>query len=208
MSDQLKVTGGACIGWVSATWPFAKLSASAEQLSVSGNLIGSYTFSPDQVAALEPCGSIPIVSSGVRIIHTVQSYPEEMIFWCFGSSERLIRQITDLGFMPSASLAEVPHRNGMAFRWPFVLLEVAVWNALLLADGFAPWQPSKWPGLYTLSAIALLFLTAVGLNFSRRFQSLALKPGRSLSEVRAVAILVLVISAIMLLVFLAQYVAR
>jgi hypothetical protein len=208
MNAQLKVTGGARIGWVNATWPFARLTASAEQLSVSGKLIGSYTFSPDQVAALEPYRSIPIVGSGVRIIHTVQSYPEKMIFWCFGSPEGLIRQIADLGFRPSASVAQMRHRDGIAFRWLFVFLVVAVWNALFLADGFVPWQQPKGPGLYTLLAIVLLFLTAVGLNVSKPFQSWALKPGRSVSEIRALAILVLVVSAILLVTFTARYVAR
>ncbi len=99
------MTGGARIGWVNATWPFAKLSASAQQLSVSGSLIGRYNFSPDQVAALEPYGSISVLGTGVRIVHTVQSYPEKIIFWCFGSPKRLIERITNLGFRPSAFIA-------------------------------------------------------------------------------------------------------
>jgi len=201
------MTGGARIGWVNATWPFAKLSASEQQLSVSGRLIGSYSFSPDQVAALEPYGSIPLLGSGMRIVHTVQSYPEKIIFWCFGSPKRLIQKITDLGFRPQASRAQVPHRDGMAFRWPFLILVVVLWNALFLVDGFVPWKAPKGPGPYAFLALSLLFLTALALNVSARVQALALKSGRSISEVRAVVVLVLVVSAIMLLAFGAQHVA-
>ena len=192
---------------MNATWPFAKLLASAHQLSISGSLIGSYSFSPDQVAALEPYGSIPVLASGVRIVHTVQSYPEKIVFWCFGSPQRLIQRITDLGFRPRASRAQVPHRDGMAFRWSFIILVLVVWNALFLLDGFVPWKEPKGPGPYTLLAVALLFLTALALNFSRWFQARALKPGRSISEVRAVVLLVLAVSAIMLIAFGAQHVA-
>jgi len=207
MNAPLEMTGGARIGWVNATWPFAKLSASAQQLSVSGSLIGRYNFSPDQVAALEPYGSIPVFGTGMRIVHTVQSYPEKIIFWCFGSPKRLIERITNLGFRPSALRSQVPHRDGMAFRWSFVILLVVAWNALFLLDGFVPWKVPKGPGPYTILAVALLFLTALSLNLSSRFQAWVLKPGRSISEVRAVVILVLVVSAIMLIVFGAQHVA-
>ena len=207
MNAPLEVTGGARIGWVNATWPFAKLSASAKQLSISGSLIGRYSFSPEQVAALEPYGSIPVLASGVRIVHTVQAYPDKIIFWCFGSPKRLIERITALGFQPRASRAQVPQRNGMAFRWSFLILLVVIWNALFLLDGFVPWKEPKGPGPYTLLAIALLFFTALALNFSERFQALALKPGRSISEVRSLALLVLVVSAIMLIAFGAQHVA-
>jgi hypothetical protein len=207
MSDQLEVTGGARIGWVNATWPLAKLSASAQQLSVSGLLVGRYSFSPDQVAALEPYGSIPILSSGVRIVHTVQTYPDKIIFWCFGSPKRLIENITALGFQPRASRTQVPKRDGMAFRWSFLILLVVIWNALFLIDGFVPWNQPKGPGLYTLLAVALLFLTAAALNVSDRFQALVLKPGRSITEVRSVVLLVLFVSAILLIVFGAQQVA-
>ena len=207
MTASLKMTGGARIGWVNATWPFARLSASAQELSVSGALIGRYSFSPEQVAALEPYGSIPVLGSGVRIVHTVQNYPDKVIFWCFGSPRHLIERIRALGFQPRATRAQVPQREGMAFRWTFLIALVVIWNALFLVDGFVPWKQPKGPGPYTFLAIALLFLAALALNFSGGFQALVLKPGRSISEVRSVALLVLVVSAIMLIAFGAQYVA-
>jgi hypothetical protein len=143
----------------------------------------------------------------MRIVHTVQSYPEKIIFWCFGSPKSLIQKITDLGFRPQASRAQVPHRDGMAFQWRFLILVVVLWNALFLVDGFVPWKEPKGPGPYAFLAVVLLFLTALALNVSARVQALALKPGRSIGEVRALVVLVLVVSAIMLLAFGAQHVA-
>jgi hypothetical protein len=207
MNTPLKITGGARIGWFNATWPFAKLSASSQQLSISGIFIGSYNFSPDQIAAFEPFGFIPVLSSGVRIVHTVQDYPEKIIFWCFGSPQRLIQRITKIGFIPIAPRAQVPHREGIAFRWSFLILAVVVWNALFILDGFVPWKESKGLGLYSFLAVALLFLTALALKFSNRFQTWVIKPGRSIAEVRSVVVLVLVVSSIMLIAFGAQHFA-
>lgn len=207
MTASLRTTGGARIGWVNVTWPFARLSASAQELSVSGTFIGRYNFSPEQIAALEPYGSIPVLANGVRIVHTVQNYPDKIIFWCFGSPKRLIERINTLGFQPRASRAKVPQRDGIAFRWAFLTLLVVLWNALFLIDGFVPWKQPKGPGPYTFLAIALLFLAALALNISGRFQALVLKPGRAISEVRSVALLVLLVSAIMFIAFAARYVA-
>jgi hypothetical protein len=95
----------------------------------------------------------------------------------------------------------------MAFRWSFLILLLVIWNALFLIDGFVPWNQPKGPGLYTLLAVALLFLTAAALNVSDRFQALVLKPGRSITEVRSVVLLVLFVSGILLIVFGAQQVA-
>jgi hypothetical protein len=95
----------------------------------------------------------------------------------------------------------------MAFRWSFLVLLIVVWNALFLFDGFVPWSKPTGPGPFTLLAVALLCLTALGLNFSDKFQGLALKPGRSISEVRSVVLLVLLVSSIMLIVFAVQHVA-
>jgi hypothetical protein len=207
MNAPLEITGGAQIGWVNATWPFAKLSASGQEISVGGMLIGRYRFSPEQVAALEPHGLIPVLGKGVRIVHTVHDYPEKIIFWCFGSPMHLIERITALGFQPRGSRAQLPQRHGIAFRWSFVVLVILIWNALFLLDGYVPWKAPKGPGVFTIAAIGLLFLAALGLNFARTFQAIALKPGRSIGEVRSVALLVLAVSAIMLLVFSAHYVA-
>lgn len=143
----------------------------------------------------------------MRVIHTNPSYPEKIVFWCFGSPVRLIQQIHELGFRPRASSASVPRRDGIPLRWSFIIALVVVWNALFILDGFVPWKEPKGPGVYTLLALALLFLTAVALARSSEFQSLVLKPGRSVSEIRPMVLLVQFVSAVLLIGFAAQYIA-
>ena len=207
MSAGLKVTGGARIGWVNATWPFARLAASHDELCISGMLIGSYKFKPSEVVALEPYGSIPLIGRGIQILHSNASYPGKMIFWCFGSPERLIDRIRDLGFQPRAESTVMPKHDGMAFRWSFLITLVVAWNALFILDGFVPWGERRQPGALTLLAVGLLFFSALGVVISERFRSAVLKPGRSLSEVRSEILLTLAISAILFIGLALQHVA-
>jgi hypothetical protein len=206
MSVVLKSTGGAQIGWMNATWPLARLTASAHQLSLSGLLLGTYAFSPSDVANLKPYGWLPILGRGIQIIHTNANYPPKIIFWCLGP-ERLIRRINALGFQPRAPLTAVPKRNGIPFRWSFLIAVLVVWNALFLLDDFVPWKEPRGPGIYTLLALLILFVTSVAAARSEAFQVLVLKPGRSVTEIRPVLNLVQLISGVMLIAFAAQYLA-
>ena len=198
--QKLKVTGGAEMGWVNATWPFARLSATREELVLSAGFLGSYSFKPGEVVALEARGTIPLAGRSVRIVHANPAYPEKMVFWCFGSPQKLIDQILGLGFRPSASPLLVPKRGGMAFRWSFLIALFVVWNALFLLDGHGTWGERRQMGPLSLLAMALMLCAALGMLFSRRFSALALKPGRSVSEVRPLIMLILAIGAIFLVV--------
>lgn len=201
MSEFLQITGGARVGWVNWSWPFGQLTATPQELTVTTPFRTCYRFTPREVVALEPYGWIPVLWRGVRIIHAVDRFPGSIIFWCFGSPERLIERITGLGFVPLAQQTQVVRRERMPFRWSFVILLLLAWNGLLIADGFVVWKESPTPGPYTMLALALLFLTSVALAFSKTCQAWILKPGRSIDEVRPLAWLVMVISALMLIAF-------
>ncbi|MGA2134245.1 MAG: hypothetical protein ABSH50_18275 [Bryobacteraceae bacterium] len=51
--NEVRVMGGARLGWLNATHPFARLVVSAARLRLHG-LLGSYEFMPGEIVALEP----------------------------------------------------------------------------------------------------------------------------------------------------------
>jgi hypothetical protein len=102
-ADGFTARGGAQIGRINASWPFATLSVSRRSLTISRPLGRSYTFAPEQVVALEPYGWIPILQRGVRIVHANPRYPARIIFVGFQSPERLIERIRAAQFIPAAS---------------------------------------------------------------------------------------------------------
>lgn len=187
MSDYLQVTGGVLLGWLSWSWPFGQLTATPQGLTVTAPFRAPYSFTRREVVALEPYGWIPVLARGVRIVHAVDGFPDLIVFWCFGSPQRLIERITGLGFVPLAQQTQAVRRERMPFRWSFVILLLLVWNGLLIADGFVIWEESPTPGPYTLLALALFFLTSVALVFSKTCQAWILRPGRSIDEVRPLA---------------------
>jgi hypothetical protein len=99
---DLRIVGGTRVGWWRASWPLATLSVSASSLSISAPLVGSHSFSPDQVVRLEPYGLIPIFGRGIRIVHSRTDCPAKVLFSCFWTSERLLESIRGAGFVPRA----------------------------------------------------------------------------------------------------------
>lgn len=204
--SELQRTGGARLSWVETPFPFARLTASDQELSLSAWLLGAYTFSPSDVASLEPYSFFGL-SRGVKILHTNAKYPEKVIFRGFGGPERLIQEIHDVGFRPSALLTSIPRRSGIPLRWSFIVAFLLIWNGLFILDGSVPWKEFKPPGVYTLLALVFLFLTSVALDRSAAFQSIATKPGRFASEVRPVLLLTRFVSVVLLIFLTAFYLA-
>ena len=192
---ELSKRGGAHIGSTHASWPFATLVSNARQLRIS--CLGTYAFTPEQVWAIEPSGSIPVIGSGVRIRHNRMDYPERVVFFHFGSSEGLRREISESGFRPVGEKLERP--SGMAWRWSFVIGAVLLWNLLFLADmgfEFVP-GPDHRPGPFILAAVVSFFLLSAGVYFLPAMQRLALRPGRSVESVKSMLVLWMVVAGLM-----------
>ena len=184
MNSSLTITGGFKAGLVSGSWPFARLAVSARSLLLSAGPFGSFEFEPGQIVKLEPHGRIPILGRGIRIVHVRPDYPTKLVFWCFQNPERLIERIYRLGFRPSGSTSTLPPREGMPMRWTFVLAVIVVWNALFFLDQGLPANNPKSPGLLVITAVAFMVIVSFALPRSTRLQSLALKPGRAIGEIR------------------------
>jgi len=199
MEPDVRAVGGSQIGWVSASWPFAKLVVSKHHLTLS--CLGTYVFEPQQIAALEPHGFIPFFARGVRIIHSRADYPTKMIFWCLGRPERLISRIQDVGFLPKGSLAAMPPREGVPFRWGALITAILVWNALFLLDNPTPMNPRGGFGWPTLMAIGLVCASTWALPHSQYLQSLVLKPKRSFEEIKTFIGLLRLVSTVLFVAF-------
>jgi hypothetical protein len=201
MSQPFTTTGGARVGWTNATWPFAQLSATADRLTISIRLLGTYSFTPDQVSAVERYTMIPVLGWGIQIRHCRVDYPQRVIFWCLGSPDTLVRGISNAGFLPAASSSAVTQGRGIAMRWPAILVAVAVWNALFLLDFTRSSGVPPQPGPFALVALLFAFVLSVGILKSSRLQQLVLKPGRSVGEIRPFLRLLAFVSGIMLIIF-------
>jgi hypothetical protein len=185
--------GGAQIGWVNASWPFATLAANGTTLTLSS--FGTYTFAPSEVVALEPYGSIPILASGIRVNHNRKDYPEKMIFWCMGRRSSVLAEIASTGFHPSGLPVKRP--SGFPVRWSAVLVAFVLWNSLFLADrSRAGWQPQA-PGFFSLIALVLVFCAATATRTSAAFQRAVLRKGHEVAEIKSFLVLLQIVTGIM-----------
>jgi len=202
MSDNsMSVTGGACIGWMNATWPFARLQFGPTSLVLNATLLGRYEFSPDQVVGIEKYTVIPLLGWGVSINHNAIDYPKKIVFWCFGNPDSLIRRIHDSGFVARGVIDETIVNRGFPVRWQSIIAIVVLWNVLLGLD--MQGNNSQQPGILTFSALLLLFLGSVGIWRSEFLRFIIMKPGRKPQEIKAWLYLLAFISGLMATIFLA-----
>jgi len=90
---ELKVTGGARIGFANASWTFATLKVSKNQLELNASIIGNLLFQPSDIISIIPYSKIPILGQGIKINHKVETYKKKVIFWTYKNPELVINQI-------------------------------------------------------------------------------------------------------------------
>ncbi len=189
--------GGARVGWVNASWPFARLTANASTLALSS--LGTYTFTPSQVIALEPYGSLPLVSSGIRINHNRTDYPKTIIFWCMGRRDAIFREIANTGFHPMGQA--IGRTPGFPFRWSAIFVAIALWNALFLLDRVvAGWKPQP-PGLFAFIALVLALSAASATRASAFFQRIVLRDGHEVGEISSFLVLLQIVTSMLCIAF-------
>jgi hypothetical protein len=80
---ELQLTGGARIGMVNATFPFATLKVNKDQGGLNVSIVGNLTFQASHIISIEPYTMIPILGQGIKINYEVTNYKERVIFWTF-----------------------------------------------------------------------------------------------------------------------------
>ena len=198
--EMLSITGGARVGWINATWPFAKLTVQKNKIDLNATLIGKYSFTQEQIISINKYTTIPILGWGIQIVHNISEYPKKIIFSSFSNPESIITKIQETGFLPSADPSKIPPNIGIPVKWQAIVLIVALWNILLFADmGGFPQLGSK-PGSFTLLALSLLFIGSISIWKSLWLQSMILKPGRSPSEIKAWLNLLALVSGLLFVI--------
>ena len=194
--EKVSFIGGARIGGVNATWPFATLTATRDSLNLNATLIGSYSFTPDQVISIEKYTMIPVLGWGIQIRHNVATQPRKIIFWWFFTPNTLVNRIAETGFTPHASQDSMPIHQGVPVRWQAVATIIVLWNVLFLLDiGFSPHLHAEL-GPFSFLAVFCLFLGSIAIWKAQWLQRCILKPGRSPSEIRAWLYLVAFVSGL------------
>jgi hypothetical protein len=204
---NISTIGGASIGWVSATWPLAKLAVSPSLLKLSG-VLGSYEFAPSDVVSLEVSGSIPLLSSSIRIVHTRPDYPWRVLFFGGERPEKLIAKIRAAGFVPAASAALAVRSGKFPVRWSAILFLIILWNGLFFADQQLPGAGPHNPGPLAFLALALAFAISWTASRSSCVQSLLMRDGESVGRIKPFLLLVQVVSGLLLAVFAVTFLSR
>lgn len=203
-SEMISITGGARIGWVNATWPFAKLNVQKNKIEINATIIGKYSFTQDQVISIKKHTTIPLLGWGIQIIHNVSEYPKKIIFWTLKNPNSTITKIQKTGFLPKADPMTIPPNIGIPVKWQAIVFIIALWNALLFTDmgGFPPENFN--PGLFTLLAVCLLFAGSISIWKLSWLKRLILKQGRSPNEIKAFLNLISLVSGLLLVIMSIQ----
>lgn len=201
MPHTFKVTGGARVGWINASWPLAQLSATPDKLSISIRLLGTYSFAPDQVSSIERYVMIPVLGWGIRIQHCNVDCPKRVVFWCLGNPDSILQGIQDSGFLPVASSSACLQRSGWAIRWWVIIIAVAIWNVLFFLDAGRANGSAGHPGPFDMGPLLFAFVLSVGTLISPQLQRIILKPGRSIGEIKPFLRLLAFIFGSMLVIF-------
>jgi hypothetical protein len=97
--------GGARVGLMNATWPFAKLVAGLDELTLRV-LVFKFTFPKGSIARVSEyngllAGVLPrFITSGLRIEHHNKNAPNFIVFWTPHSSA-LLKQLASMGYPTS-----------------------------------------------------------------------------------------------------------
>lgn len=208
---QLKYTGGALIGMFNATWPFATLTVTQEKLELNATILGKYTFFSHDIISIEPYSVF--LSKGLKIIHRVPTYKEEIIFWTLKDPDLIISKIEKIGFWrlgkplvnpnARAQILKQQKQGGFPVKAPFAIAVIVLWHVLILYDFVQFYNSSGSKGIPigngAKCALGFVLATSVLALVSEEFRKLILKEGRELEDISNFLYFIILISGILLL---------
>lgn len=89
--------GGARIGMMNVTWPFAKLVVDADELRLY-SMLHRVCFKKADIKKITIVNYVPLIAQGIKIEHVVPRYKKHIIFWCLKSPIQLIQELKQLSW--------------------------------------------------------------------------------------------------------------
>ena len=189
-----------------------KLYVDKETLNINALLLGDLEFQSQDIISIEPITKVPILGQGIKIIHRLEKYNPEVIFWTFKDPNSVIDEIRKTGFLDNINSVISPadtelfirqEQRGFPIKKPVVIILGVLWNALFLWD-FLPFilQNEKHGipfGNGVKMALGLAFISSILTLISEPFRKIILKEGREFSEIKKLAYFIMIISGMMLL---------
>ncbi|MEW6527534.1 MAG: hypothetical protein AB1444_12845 [Spirochaetota bacterium] len=211
--DSITIIGGARIGCINVTFPFAKLTISKDMLNLKVMLLGNYSFKRGDIISVERYGLIPFFSWGIRINHTRNNYPQKMIFWTFGKNPvKLIEKICTMGFIDSDVKNSVNDKikiDGIPVKIIPLAIIIIVWNILLLLDFVYIFDKQKTgPGIFSFLALICIFIIATSLKCTNSVKKIILKSNRHYSEIQHINNLLILVSGFMMVLYILKYILK
>jgi hypothetical protein len=201
MEKAFQKTGGAQIGWVNASWPLAQITSSHDTFSIRARMLGTYSFTPDQVTSIERYVLFSLIASGIRVRHLVPGYPQRIIFWSLSDPEILLNGIRDSGFVPAGSISTTPLRRGIPIRWSAIVVGVILWNVIFMLPFAAHNSTAPAPDWLAIVPLFVMVGLFISVLRSLKLQRLILKPGRSVGEIRPFLNLIIFILGLLSVIF-------
>jgi hypothetical protein len=208
MTD-IKETGGARIGIANATWPFATLRVTKDKLELNASVIGNLVFAPNDIVSIVPQdGSF---GKGLRIIHKVPTYKDNVFFWTFKNPNELLKRIEKTGFLtnnsPLSAKAEdeilySQSKGGFPIKFNAIIVFGIIWNIFFILNfkNFITGDKQSSPlGTGALIALSFAFMTGVLILTVEPFRKLILKDGRTLNDIKRFVYFMMFISGLMIL---------
>ncbi|RED26798.1 hypothetical protein BD847_0723 [Flavobacterium cutihirudinis] len=214
MTEKFTLTGGARIGRANATYPFADLYVDKDVLKINASIVGNLVFQPKDIIELKEYKSIPLIGNGVKVIHRIENYSKEVVFWTFKDPRFVLNEIKKTGFLNNVNsnlsdadleIMKRQNQGGFPIKKPVVVVSVIVWNLLLLS-AFIPAFLNPDPkgfhfGIGVNIALALLFLTSVLILVSKSFRKLILKEGVEFQDIKKFIYFIILLSGMLFLSF-------
>lgn len=210
--EKLEITGGARIGMVNATWPFATLIVTKDKLVLNASILGNFVFQPEDIISIDTYMMIPLLGQGIKINHRIANYNSKVIFWTIKDPSTVVNQIKQTGFLDNIDetisdadkliIKQQQQAGGFPIKKSVAIAIVILWNVLLFSD-FVRFSNSDMKGIPlgigSTIAVTMLFLIALLTLISKDFSKLMLKEGKSVTDIKNFLYFIMFISGFMLI---------